>query len=105
MEIDCEKRSDAKELLKHQYIRKCDEINEKDKMLIKRLSISGFDKSLSKTKSNLVMTNESNHSHIERDKTMIGYGSMEKSIELRKKNELERKKYEAELMAMFNGAE
>ena len=30
---------------------------------------------------------------------------MEESMDLKMKNELERKRYEAELLAMFNGAE
>lgn len=120
VEIDEAKRLGPKTLLQHEFIHNSKSNEEKEKMLIKGLSLYGsplkrkglYKKSKSLGKNlpenskpiQIKIQNETKNEGNE-EKILIGGNPMEKSIEIRKKNELERKKIEEELLAMFNVAE
>lgn len=108
LEIDEEERLGPENLILHQFIQKEKEYEEKDKIFLRGLSVVGspLKKKSKFPKKNLENNNEKINGEEVKDMKVLGEKVMEKSvIYTREQNELERKKYEAELLEMFNDIE
>jgi len=103
--IDESQRADPEELINHEFIMNEKETEEKDRIFIRGLSLYG---SPLKKKSRFSISKgekiaiEKNYEEQSSPIKVIGGRSLEESVNVKMKNELERKKYEAELLKMFN---
>ena len=100
-------RPGPEELINHEFIMKEKEMEEKDRIFLRGLSLYG---SPLKKKSRFTSVAEKKNTEKKYEEQnspvrVVGGRNMEESMDLKMKNELERKRYEAELLAMFNGAE